>query len=165
MDFDPAITRFTDPGLFPVGSRPWIPLVHTGTPFPPRLPGLPPPLPPHQFRPWPKDRLWPIRWPLDPLPVTGPAIPPAPAPLPVDPTLVLKAYAQALRSWFTPEEDLSRARQAIFIANPMQYGIPSGDEREEYVNEAIYGVSNPLQGPDSPAYSRGGAGFFEWLQR
>ncbi|KAK0108484.1 hypothetical protein ONS95_003288 [Cadophora gregata] len=124
--------------------------------LPSRKPQLPPTLPPREREAWP-----PVIFRPRPNPF------PRPPPIveqPIDPSLVLKAYSTALRPFLTLERDLSRAHQAIFIANPLQYGVPSGMERDEFLNEAIFGIANPVQNPESPAFSRAGNGFFQLLQ-
>lgn len=141
---------------------PWVEITKITTPghrIISRKPQLPPKLPPFDRIVWPPIIFRPPR-------VVQPTSPvEVPAQRPIDPSLVLKAYSTALRPFLTLESDLSRAHQAIFIANPLQYGIPSGLGRDEYLNEAIFGVADPVQNPESPAFSRAGTTFFEWLQR
>jgi hypothetical protein len=139
---------------------PWIEIkrIHPGLVLPPRTIGFDPKkIPVHREPNWSAilgGRLTP------PIVVS-----PTPAKIPIDSVLVLKAYATALRPFLTLEHDLSQAQQAIFIANPLQLAIPSGMENDEYLNEAIIEMANPSQNPVSPAYSKGGTSYFDWLQR
>ncbi|KAI0097924.1 hypothetical protein GGR51DRAFT_552818 [Nemania sp. FL0031] len=75
---------------------------------------------------------------------------------------LLKAYAHSIRGLMTPENDLRASRQALFIASPLQKGIPVG-VKEEFINEAIFQHGNSIQSPLSPIYRPGVGDYFGWL--
>lgn len=85
--------------------------------------------------------------------------------IPPDPLLLLKAYADALRPFLTLEPDLTRAKKAIFVAGPMQYGIPTGYDPSEFINEALFKGADGIQSGDSPSFRIGGPSFFSTLNR
>lgn len=77
---------------------------------------------------------------------------------------LLKAYAHSIRGLMTPDNDLSVTKQALFIANPLQKGIPVGVQ-QEFINEAIFQHSNSIQSPLSPIYRSGVGDYFGWLNK
>ena len=78
------------------------------------------------------------------------------------PSFILKAYAYALKSHLSIQNDLSAASLAIFVADPLQRGIPIG-VKEPFINQQVYSKSNCLQTDDSPIFRLGNGDFFEWL--
>lgn len=85
--------------------------------------------------------------------------------LPTAPSILLKAYAIALRAFLTTETDLSNPDQAIFVATLQEKGIPL-DCAPEYANEALYWKSDPIQSGNSLAFSATGAeaSYFNFLR-
>ena len=81
------------------------------------------------------------------------------------PSLVLKAYTAALRPFLTLKQDLSEAEQAVFVAGPLQFGFPTGFAKDEYINEALFAMADPMQSPSSPGFGLGGASYFDALNR
>ena len=81
------------------------------------------------------------------------------------PSLALKAYAAALRPFLTLSPDLSALDQALFIAGPLQFGLPTGFDKPEYINEALFAMTDPMQVAASPAFGLGGGSFFAALNR
>ncbi|KAJ8131566.1 hypothetical protein O1611_g2061 [Lasiodiplodia mahajangana] len=77
---------------------------------------------------------------------------------------LLKAYAHSIRGLMTPESDLRASGQALFIASPLQKGIPIG-VKEEFINEAIFQHGNSIQSPLSPIYRPGVGDYFGWLNK
>ncbi|KAG5656861.1 hypothetical protein KAF25_011030 [Fusarium avenaceum] len=77
---------------------------------------------------------------------------------------VIKAYAHSIRGLLTPESDLGAAGQALFIASPLQKGIPLG-VKDEFMNESIYEHGNSVQSPLSPIYRSGHGNYFGWLNK
>jgi hypothetical protein len=77
-------------------------------------------------------------------------------------SIMLKAYAHSIRALLTPENDLGLAGQAMFVASPLQKGVPLG-VAEPYLNEAIYQHGNAVQSPLSPIYRAGSGDYFGWL--
>ncbi|KAL1613189.1 hypothetical protein SLS60_001421 [Paraconiothyrium brasiliense] len=84
---------------------------------------------------------------------------------PTTPSILLKAYAIALRAFLTTETDLSIPDQAIFVATLQEKGVPL-DCAPEYANEALYWKSDPIQNGSSLAFSATGAeaSFFSYLR-
>jgi hypothetical protein len=84
---------------------------------------------------------------------------------PTAPSILLKAYAIALRAFLTTETDLSNPDQAIFVATLQEKGVPL-DCAPEYANEALYWKSDPIQNERSLAFSATGAeaSFFNFLR-
>lgn len=79
------------------------------------------------------------------------------------PSLVLKAYALALRSRITLQDDLNQSGQAIFVAGPQQKGIPIGTVAA-YVNEQLYQLANAVQSTDVVSFNPGKGNYFEYLR-
>lgn len=78
------------------------------------------------------------------------------------PSILLKAYAIALRSLTTTETDLSNPDQAIFVATLQEKGIPL-DCAPEYSNEALYRRADVMQKGNSLSFSTDGSSYFEYL--
>lgn len=78
------------------------------------------------------------------------------------PSILLKAYAIALRSLTTTETDLSNPDQAIFVATLQEKGIPL-DCAPEYANEALYRRADVMQKGNSLSFSTDGSSYFEYL--
>ena len=78
---------------------------------------------------------------------------------------LLKAYADALRPFLTLGSDLTRPKKAMFVASPMQYGIPTGYDPSEFINEALFKIADGTQSGDSPSFRLGGPNFFSTLNR
>lgn len=97
------------------------------------------------------------------LPLT-PIEPPTNAQIKAKKSVMLKAYAHSIRGLLTPESDLSSSGQAMFVASPLQPGVPLG-VAEAYMNEAIYQHGNAVQSPLSPVYRAGVGNYFGWLNR
>jgi len=81
---------------------------------------------------------------------------------PIRPSPLVKAYAYTLRSHLTIQSNLSKADQAIFIANPMHLGIPIAVE-EGYTNQAIYTKADAVQSDKTPEFRDGAGSFVDWL--
>lgn len=96
-------------------------------------------------------------------------LPPAPSTVatdvPPDPLALLIAYADALRPFLTLETDLSRSKQKLFIASPMQFGIPTAFDSAEFMNDALFKIADGVQSSDSPFFRLGGPSYFEILSR
>lgn len=84
---------------------------------------------------------------------------------PTAPSILLKAYAVALRAFLTTETDLSNPDQAIFVATLQEKGVPLACA-PEYANEALHWKSDPIQDGRSLAFSATGAApsFFNFLR-
>lgn len=82
----------------------------------------------------------------------------------LQPPLLLKAYAIALRDRFGGETDLSRPNQAIFVATPQQKGIPAS-VAIEYANEQLFQHVNAMQDDESIAYQQTRKGYFDYLDQ
>jgi hypothetical protein len=84
---------------------------------------------------------------------------------PTAPSILLKAYAIALRAFLTTETNLSNPDQAIFVATLQEKGVPL-DCAPEYANEALYWKSDPIQDGRTLAFSSTGAepSFFNFLR-
>lgn len=78
------------------------------------------------------------------------------------PSAILKAYASALKSHLSIQGDLSAADCAIFVASPLQRGVPIG-VKEPFINQQTYEKTNCVQKNDSPIFRLGNGDFFEWL--
>jgi hypothetical protein len=98
------------------------------------------------------------------IPPPGPTQPPSEPQIKVKRSAMLKAYAHSIRGLMTPDSDLSATRQALFIANPLQKGIPIG-VNQEFVNEAIFQHGNAVQSPLTPIYRSGVGNYFDILNK
>ncbi|KAF2716981.1 hypothetical protein K431DRAFT_288927 [Polychaeton citri CBS 116435] len=78
------------------------------------------------------------------------------------PSLLMKAYALALKSRFTMETDLEGLDQAIFIAGIQNRGIPIGVAKE-FINEQIYQNANSMQEADTVTFQPAHGDFFQYL--
>ncbi|KAH8817317.1 hypothetical protein F5884DRAFT_896975 [Xylogone sp. PMI_703] len=101
---------------------------------------------------------------ITPFPVDGPPLQLYPTPPKVAYSPVLKAFASALRPFVTLDEDLSASGKAFFIGSPLQYGIPTSLDEQEYLNEALFTMCDPIQTLNSPVFSAAGVSYFEWLR-
>jgi hypothetical protein len=78
------------------------------------------------------------------------------------PSLLVKAYAIALRDKFGPDTNLSQSKRAIFVASPQQRGVPAGVAKP-FSNEQVYQHANSLPNDDSIAFQNGDRTYFQYL--
>ncbi len=79
--------------------------------------------------------------------------------------LIWKAYAIALRTHLTTIDKLDLSAKAIFVASPLQYGIPAGTlVPNEITNEQLYRKADAVQDRRSPSYSPDGGSYFEFAR-
>ena len=98
------------------------------------------------------------------IPPSNPIQPPSKPQIKAKRSPMLKAYAHSIRGLMTPDSDLSATNQALFIASPLQKGIPLG-VNPEFMNEAIFQHGNTIQSPLSPIYRSGVGDYFGWLNK
>jgi hypothetical protein len=98
------------------------------------------------------------------LPPPGPTVPPSGFLTKVKRSAMLKAYAHCIRGMMTPDSDLSATHQTLFIASPLQKGIPVG-VNQEFINEAIFQHGNAVQSPLAPIYRSGVGNYFAVLNK
>jgi hypothetical protein len=80
------------------------------------------------------------------------------------PSMIWKAYAHALQSQLTQSSDLSSSGDAIFVASPLQFGVPAGTWVDDTVrNYHIYVKADPVQDNSSPFYDPTTDSYFERL--
>ena len=87
---------------------------------------------------------------------------------PSQPSLLWKAYAQTLRPQLSLNNDLSAINQALFIASPLQVGIPANNViPAEVTNYHTYVKADVMQTKNNPIYSVNSAAgsYFEQLRR
>lgn len=77
---------------------------------------------------------------------------------------VIKAFAFALRTFTTLDDDLAASGQVFLIGGPRQYGLPTSLQDEKYLNDAMFNTCDPIQSSLTPVYSQGGPSYFEWLR-
>lgn len=83
---------------------------------------------------------------------------------PVPPSLLWKAYAQTLWPYLSLNSDLSAVRQAVFVASPLQLGVPANDLVPEGVtNYQQYLKADCMQKKDMPLYSLENGSYFAQL--
>ncbi|KAL2691270.1 hypothetical protein Neosp_001651 [[Neocosmospora] mangrovei] len=76
--------------------------------------------------------------------------------------LVWKAYALALQTHMTTQDDLDNSSKAIFVAAPGLYDIPAGEVApQEITNARLFRRADPLQDTRSPFYSDDGDSYFD----
>jgi hypothetical protein len=79
--------------------------------------------------------------------------------------LIWKAYAIALRTHLTTIDKLDLSAKAIFVASPLQYGIPAGTlVPNEITNEQLYRKADAVQDRRRPSYSSDGGSYFEFAR-
>jgi hypothetical protein len=78
------------------------------------------------------------------------------------PSLLVKAYAIALRDKFGPDTNLSQSKRVIFVASPQQRGVPAGVARP-FSNEQVYQHANSLPNDNSIAFQHGDRTYFQYL--
>ena len=86
---------------------------------------------------------------------------------PSAPSLLWKAYANALLPFLSLNSDLSTVNQALFIASPLQYGVPANNVVPEPVtNYQQYIKADCMQTRNVPIYSLENGSYFEqlWMQ-
>ncbi|KAK0736008.1 hypothetical protein B0T21DRAFT_172581 [Apiosordaria backusii] len=106
-------------------------------------------LPPVNFSPFPIDKGHLVGSPGHPQARYGPLV---------------RAFALALRPFVTLDGDLSASGKAFFVGSPLQYGIPTSLDEKEYLNEALFTMSDPIQTLRSPVFSTAAMSYFEWLR-
>lgn len=80
------------------------------------------------------------------------------------PSLLWKAYAHSLLPFLSLRPDLSQAGQALFIASPLQPGIPANDIVPEAVtNYQQYLKADCMQIRNDPFYSLENGSYFDQL--
>jgi hypothetical protein len=97
-----------------------------------------------------------------PGPPNAPSAPSAPNLIP--PSLLWKAYALAMRPKLSLAPDLSALNQAMFLASPLQAGIPANSVVPEGVtNYQQYLKADRMQIKNQPFYSLENDSYFETL--
>jgi hypothetical protein len=72
------------------------------------------------------------------------------------PSLLWKAYAIALASILTPDNDLRVSKKAVFIAGPTQFGVPAGEFVDPRItNGQLFRKADALQDYATPFYEGG----------
>ena len=79
------------------------------------------------------------------------------------PSLIVKAYAHALKSKLTFNTNLGATNKAIFITTPTEKGIPV-HVAEEYSNEMLYQHANAIQTDNDLSFGHEGD-YFEYLNQ
>ena len=83
---------------------------------------------------------------------------------PTPPSLLWKAYAQTLLPFLSLNTDLSSLNQAVFVASPLQQGVPANSLLPEGVtNYQQYLKADCMQRKNVPIYSLGNGSYFEQL--